>query len=172
MIIIIPVFLISGCSKGEEKENYIRAGVFSFLKPDASIWNTDTQESTSKYYPKYKENGLTVIPLITFSSAENKGVIVISKVQSEELLSSTLEKSQNTFKNKNRSGANILEDSYTINGLTYKHYLVDTKITFSRIYITNNAKSPTDALIIDFICPPERYKILSPAFQNFILSFK
>lgn len=171
-LLIIPLFFIIACSNNEKKEDYINAGAFSFLKPDSNLWNIDSPEILSKFYPKYEENGLTVIPVTSFSVAKNNGVIIISKVSAVESLFSKLKESEEKFKNRNKSGMNIHEDTYVINGLNFKHCLIDSKITFTRIYVTNNTKNPTEALIIDFICPPDQYQTLSSSFKNFILSFK
>ncbi len=172
LLIQLQLIFTFGCSNNEKKEDYLEAGIFSFSKPDNNIWNLDSPDILSKFYPKYKEDNLTIIPVTSFSTKKNNGVIIISKIITDGLLSSSLKESQEKFKNKNKQVRKTFEDSYIINGLNFKHYLFDTKVTFTRIYVTNNIKNPTDALIIDFICQPDQYQILSSSFKSFILSFK
>ncbi len=173
-IAIVFFLFLPGCSDYREKENYIQTGAFFYVKPDSNIWKIESNETLSKYYPEYNENGLTVTPVTSYSATGSNGVIIISKAVSKTkgLLSSTLRQSQESFKNRNKTLTKVIEDSYILNGLNFNHYLSDSKVTFTRIYITENIGNPTEALIVDFFCSPDQYSVLTSSFKNFILSFR
>lgn len=173
-IIISFFLLLPGCSDNGKKENYIQTGAFFYVKPDNNIWNIESDETLAKSYPEYTENGLTVTPVASYSAAGNNGVIIISKAISKTnvQLSLLLKQSQESFKNRNKTLTKVIEDSYILNGLNFNHYLSDSKVTFTRIYITGYMGNPTEALIVDFLCSPDQYSALASSFKNFILSFR
>ena len=168
-IISSLVFLLSSCSGGRHQGDMKVNKAISFSSPNP-VWQKESADALSKYYPPIKDGKILISPVCAYTEKKTGAVIVVSDVSTDKPSENGFEESKRAFSGK-KTKRQIIRDDYSANGLSFSHFLIDGEPTVSRIYVSDSKGQPEHAAIVDFICSPKDYTVLSSDFRKFVLSF-